>query len=117
MHSVANQDIVAGEVLVTGHSGPRLRYTGAIRSIIADGLHYLRNERLGTEELYDFANDPRETTDLVKHGLTGEPLERMRALANEVFGSEPAEINPLPLLDEPPGYRAGVGVVSPQPGG
>ncbi|MGD9646648.1 MAG: sulfatase [Pirellulales bacterium] len=95
-----DENVIAGEVLPTPHGGARLWFTGAVRSIIAHGKHYLRNERLGTEELYDLDNDPREFVDLVKHGMAEGSLGRLRDLANEVFG-----VAPPPTPDSPPLFQ------------
>jgi arylsulfatase A-like enzyme len=37
---------------------------GRMESIIFKGMHYIKNEGSGQEELYDLARDPEETTDL-----------------------------------------------------
>jgi arylsulfatase A-like enzyme len=98
--------VVAGEVIPTPHGGSRLWHTGAIRSVFADGLHYLRNERLGTEDLYDMRDDPRELTNLVSRGRAEVSLDRLRNLANDVFGvAPPATPNSPPLFRGTPEHR------------
>ena len=60
---------------------PALR--GPMYSLLADGKVYIRNAG-GEEELYDFATDPDEATDLA--GTSGPTLNRFRDRLFEVAG-------------------------------
>ena len=56
---------------------------GAMRSVVSDGLHYIRNGD-GVEELYDFASDPGETRDISKTPRGVNAVKHLRALVDRL---------------------------------
>jgi arylsulfatase A-like enzyme len=59
--------------------------TGPLKSIVADGKHYIRNVGDGSEELYDIELDPEETQDLSATAEAERLLPRFRALLDKVI--------------------------------
>ena len=62
------------------------------KSLVDDGFHYVRNGD-GTEELYDFASDPKEERDLARSREGAERLARFRSSLQEIVarGAAPAD--------------------------
>jgi arylsulfatase A-like enzyme len=62
------------------------------KSLVDDGFHYVRNGD-GTEELYDFASDPKEEHDLARSREGAERLARFRSSLQEIVarGATPAD--------------------------
>jgi arylsulfatase A-like enzyme len=62
------------------------------KSLVADGYHYVRAGD-GTEELYDFASDPKEERDLARSQEGAERLARFRSSLQEILalGRDPAD--------------------------
>jgi arylsulfatase A-like enzyme len=56
---------------------------GPMKSLFQNGLHYIRNGD-GVEELYDFANDPREERNLANSPQHAAALQRMREVVDGV---------------------------------
>lgn len=61
---------------------------GSLRSLLVDGLHYIRRAD-GREELYDPDRDFLEARSLVADPRYAEVLERARAAARAAFGGDP----------------------------
>ncbi|MGH7554773.1 MAG: sulfatase [Longimicrobiales bacterium] len=75
---------------------------GELRSVIADGYHYIQNGD-GSEELYHLANDPDELRDLDALELMRPVLERMRSLVVRAWtfpGNENARVSRAPNEDQ-----------------
>jgi hypothetical protein len=51
---------------------------GLMKSLISEGLHYIRRGD-GVEEMYQLDTDPLERTDLVLYRRNLDALERLRA--------------------------------------
>jgi len=62
---------------------------GPMISVVENGLHYIKSYGQNREELYDFTNDPRETSDLVNspEGATWLPHLRARIAATAIVRS------------------------------
>jgi hypothetical protein len=56
---------------------------GRMQSVMAGGMRYIRNGD-GREELYDFAHDPWETTDLVTKPGHQSALDEARRLTDRL---------------------------------
>ena len=67
---------------------------GDMRSLVADGLHYILNGD-DVEELYDYVADPGEESNLAGTVVGREPLERMRETLSRLVG-EPAVVAASP---------------------
>jgi arylsulfatase A-like enzyme len=68
---------------------------GELHSVIADGLHYIRNSQ-GIEELYDLARDPAESHNLVGTAADEAARARLRSLVEAVGqGRAPAPGAPV----------------------
>lgn len=66
---------------------------GDMRSLIDDGLHFIRNGD-GTEELYDFVNDPAERMNLMASASGTREADRMRTrlqALDKATGPDPAK--------------------------
>jgi hypothetical protein len=72
-----------------GYDVPRQAPTrrGDMQSLVADGLHYIRNGD-GVEELYDYAQDPFEQRDLA--ALQPAALEPFRRALAAIRAATPA---------------------------
>lgn len=69
---------------------------GPIRSVVADGWHYIRYDGLDAEELFDFENDPLETTDLSQTEAGQAQLPRLRRLLEELQDQPRDDLQALP---------------------
>ncbi len=63
---------------------PIVRAKGGLYSLVADRYHYIRAKD-GSEQLYDFVNDPLERDDLSRNEKDREVLERFRASLNSIL--------------------------------
>ncbi len=59
---------------------------GGMKSVVSQGHHLIR-EGDGSEQLYDFKNDPKETKELSDSKNQTQLLESLRLLINEMFQS------------------------------
>jgi arylsulfatase A-like enzyme len=62
--------------------------SGALRSVVADGAHYIRSAK-GAEELYDIGRDTIEKTNLVTDSSSATRLGRMRSLLQSATARAP----------------------------
>jgi hypothetical protein len=60
-----------------------------MKSLVADGYHYIRNGE-GTEELCDFRSDPAEERDQARSGDGGDRLARFRTSLQETLARSEA---------------------------
>jgi arylsulfatase A-like enzyme len=101
-----DETVAASEIEPTPYGSQLLHYTGSVRSVVAEGYHYLRKEKRGTEELYEVAKDPQETRNLVRLGVATYHLARLRRLADDIFGPAPAPSGRTVQSDVSSGQRA-----------
>jgi arylsulfatase A-like enzyme len=64
---------------------PIMRGQGRLQSLVMDRYHYIRS-RNGSEELYDFVNDPLETHDLSTSDSQRQIIDQFRESLKAAFG-------------------------------
>jgi len=62
---------------------------GGIKSLLRGRFHYIKYEN-GTEELYDFQNDPNESSDLIDAAEGRQTLEQFRTELRAMLDPEKA---------------------------
>jgi arylsulfatase A-like enzyme len=75
-----------------------------MKSLVADGYHYIRLGD-GTEELYDFHSDPPEERDLARSGEASEQLARFRTSLQELLALGPDGVEASPEANLEPATR------------
>ncbi len=61
---------------------------GSLAAVFLDGKYYIRNLRDGSEELYDFANDPQERRNLVHSAEWAAVVDRYRRALQRALAEE-----------------------------
>ncbi len=64
---------------------------GPMKSLVAEGMHYIRTAD-GLEELYLLRSDPEEQTNLAAYPFASEPLQRFRARLAAMLKQQTAQI-------------------------
>ena len=80
------------------HFGANVRFRGLMFSVVAGGMHYIRDE-FGEEGLFDLKSDPAEDHDLINASESYNVLTRMRVvldrelkMSRSIAGVEPDRI-------------------------
>jgi arylsulfatase A-like enzyme len=74
----------AGRPIALMNQGREPVAKGPMKSLVADGMHYIR-EADGHEELYLLKSDPEEESDLAGYSFASESLRRFRASLSAIF--------------------------------
>jgi arylsulfatase A-like enzyme len=113
-YSVNSAEPVLSEVTRDVDTPRRLPNSkGGMKSLVIDGMHYIKNGN-GSEELYDFENDPLEVRDLSSSKVAQPAIERFQRALATILATDKLKVE-RPRADSWPRMANSIPIRKPSP--